>query len=58
MGGTGTFAVGPKARLLAAVVPEPGAWVVLIGGLGMIGAATRRRRAALVPSVSGGGLAD
>lgn len=29
-----------------AAIPEPGAWVMMIGGLGLIGAAARRRRSA------------
>lgn len=30
-------------------VPEPATWAMMIGGLGMAGAAMRRRRAAIVP---------
>lgn len=34
-------------RYEAAVVPEPAAWALLIGGFGMAGAALRRRRSAV-----------
>ena len=31
---------------MAAVVPEPGTWELMLGGLGLLGAAAHRRRAA------------
>lgn len=33
-----------QVRITAAAVPEPAVWAMLIGGFGMIGAASRRRR--------------
>ena len=29
---------------VAAVVPEPASWAIVIGGLGLLGAAARRRK--------------
>ena len=37
----------PNASSFAASVPEPAAWALMIAGLGMTGAALRRRRAAV-----------
>lgn len=31
---------------VAAVVPEPGTWALMLGGIGLLGVAARRRRAA------------
>lgn len=40
------FIVGRLARFdVAAAVPEPATWALMIGGFGMVGAAVRRRRA-------------
>jgi hypothetical protein len=35
----------PNNRLLAAAVPEPAAWAMLVGGFAVVGGALRRRRA-------------
>jgi hypothetical protein len=40
--GAGPFTVG--ARLTASAVPEPGAWAMLLGGVGLMGGALRVRR--------------
>jgi hypothetical protein len=42
----GLFKVGGRLTPLA-VIPEPGTWALLIAGFGMVGAAVRRRRAAI-----------
>jgi hypothetical protein len=36
-----------EGRLSLPAIPEPGTWAMLIAGFGIVGAATRRRRAAL-----------
>lgn len=40
--GTATFAAG-----VVGVIPEPASWAMMIGGLGLVGAAMRRRRSGL-----------
>ncbi len=40
-GGSGPAYLGPNAIL---AVPEPASWALMIGGFGLVGAATRRRR--------------
>ena len=42
--GSVLFAGGDVTRIDAAVVPEPSSWALMIGGLGLAGAALRRRR--------------
>jgi hypothetical protein len=45
---TGTFAISDSFATFAPGVPEPATWAMMIGGFGLIGAASRRRRAATV----------
>lgn len=41
-------AIGEVAFRTGAVVPEPAAWALMIGGFGLVGASLRRRRTAIV----------
>ena len=41
-----TFPNGEIRGFLAAAIPEPGSWMLMIAGLGLVGATLRRRRAA------------
>lgn len=48
----GSFSGGPELGLIGksptgAAIPEPSAWLLMIGGLGMAGAVLRRRRATI-----------
>jgi hypothetical protein len=44
--------VEAQQRLMAAVVPEPASWTLMIAGFGLIGAAARRRQIGPAPTLS------
>ena len=44
---TGSGSYAGNATFQAGAVPEPGTWIMMIGGLGFVGAAMRRRRTSL-----------
>ncbi|CAM3105649.1 hypothetical protein SPAN111604_03825 [Sphingomonas antarctica] len=44
------FSTPSGDNIIAAAVPEPAAWAMMIGGLGLMGAAARRRRVSVVYS--------
>ena len=44
---SGEFYLSPNVPVTPAAVPEPASWAMMIGGLGLVGGAMRRRKTAI-----------